>query len=251
MNLLYSFQARGYQIVLLCSVILFYSITEYLQKEGGNKYLVLYSIASIVGYFAIPSFLYPFATVTLFAIVNLCIQRRFILIKQIVVTNVMIGVLVLVEYLPIISISGLKSITGNYYTKPIHRTEVIERLYSHFQSTAQWLTGISESVVLFIIVCILIAVLLYALIAKKEKAISYSLLMFSLMFAPIIVLVHSVIPFERTWVYLSIPLCISSGFLMNLLSSRRIVIYPLMLAVSVGLFFSFSYFHKNVYYLDY
>jgi len=254
MNLLYSFQARGYEIILLCSTIVFYSGNNFLQNNGEKKYLAFYSIASAVGFFAIPSFLYPVVTVTIFIMFRLFFERRYILIKQLTVTISIIGLLVFIEYLPIIFVSGLQSITGNYYTRPIQRIQVIERLFSHAQSTAQWLIGVSDGRVALGIIVLMALVLLRTIIIRKIKSVQYQLLLFSLVFAPIIIVIHSVIPFERTWVYLSIPICIASGVLVESVErflGRKQTIYTLLLSISIGLFFLFGVRHREIYHLDY
>lgn len=250
MNLLYSFQARGYEMILCMTIIVLTVMMRYSEQGGGTKYLMLYSIAGVVGLWTIPSFLYPFGIVTASAVCVLVIKKRMDLVVKLGITGVLTGIMTVVVYSPILFISGLSAITGNYYTKPIPRGEVASRLLPHFESTAQWLVGLSSECSSVVVLVIAICVLTVAVI-KGHTAFGWCIAV--LLSPPLIVMIHSVIPFERTWVYLSIPLAIAIGWAMEKLLFRlpKGSIYPLVVVIILSGIMMFTARHPEIYARDY
>jgi len=250
MNLLYSFQARGYEILLLSTIVVLYAMMQYVRNGGGKKYLVLYSMMSMVGFWTIPSFLYPFSILTGYAVLNLILNRRKDLVLQISMTVLLTGICTVLVYSPVLLISGVKSITGNYYTMPIPRSEVAARLLPHFLSTAQWLVGLPS---VYSSLAVVAAALLILIVAVKTGNTVYNWLIVLLLSPPILLLIHSVIPFERTWVFLSIPLAIAigRGAEKSGVLRRPLTLYPVILLLVIGGTTVFTARHPEFYSRDY
>ncbi|MBK9246860.1 MAG: glycosyltransferase family 39 protein [Ignavibacteria bacterium] len=250
MNLLYSFQARGYEILLFATIVIFYYLFQFLQFEGGKKYLSVYILASIIGFWAIPSFLYPFCILTSYVIFQLLRRNKFNLILQVIISSAIISCCTIIVYSPVLLISGLKSIVGNYYTMPIPRGEVAVRLLPHFLSTAKWLVAMPSEYISIAVVGVALVLLVHAAKTKKSH---FTVLIALLLAPPVLLLLHSVIPFERSWIFLSIPFSIAMGWLAdncNVLR-RPLVLYSTISVLIIGLVLLFQTRHYEFYSRDY
>lgn len=110
----FSAQARGYQLVFLCSISALSSLTAYC-FEGKTNAISGLTISLVAGMFCMPSFLYWGLGIgiagILWMVQNKCPDRLFI--------TAIIGsaCTVLVLYGPLLLFTGLKAITDNPYTR--------------------------------------------------------------------------------------------------------------------------------------
>ena len=65
----YSVFARGYMLIILATIVCYYCI-EKLIRKFKIKYLLIYSITSIIGFYTIPVFLYTSATFIIYLIIH-------------------------------------------------------------------------------------------------------------------------------------------------------------------------------------
>ncbi len=254
MNFLYSFQARGYELVLATALIVLYSVTK-ITENGiqSRKYFVYYSIASIIGFYTVPSFLYVFTAITLFGYFSLLWNKRYFFTKQLFISNFIIGCGVLLLYTPVIVINGLKSITANPYTKPISRHSVLDKIIPHFEEIGSWTFGIENGSISLILMVLSVLVLFMSGL-KDANSSKIRLLTAVLLSAPILVLLHSVIAFPRTWIFLSIPIFISLGIVLNYFSlsfNKPKVYIPIVTAIIIVQLWSFGQFHRKIFEFDY
>ncbi|MDH4057206.1 MAG: hypothetical protein OEU76_00510, partial [Cyclobacteriaceae bacterium] len=198
----YGYLSRGYALVLLAFIICFYSTMQLIisreEKSSFKKYLVLLSTGSVIGFYAMPSFLYPYFAVSSFLSFYLILNKevnKFLLFLVSVAITILI---VIVLYLPIFLISGISAVANNEYVEPISRLEVIDQLIPHFSETSNFLFSIPLLGLLFVLV-----ILSSIFFVKRLKSGIFPV--YCILSAPIILLLHSVIPFPRTWVFLIIP----------------------------------------------
>lgn len=216
---LYSMQARGYGMLILFSLISIYSTISYLQAPS-KKQFTIYLLSIIAGFYTIPTFLYPFISLQLF-IGWFCItNKKTYELKKFLVANCIGGCIVLILYAPIIFISGLKAITNNAYVKSISLTQVIHDLPEHFTYSFNWLFGLNSGGTLLVG---LIAIALFLTLVGKQKQRGLKiagLCMFIFIFAPpFILILQRVVPFERTWTYLTIPFFFGLAAILMLISA--------------------------------
>jgi hypothetical protein len=190
MTFYYSYQSRGYALLSLFFIASYYNAMGIISKNDKLENWVWFGVSSVLGFYTMPSFLYPFLTLNVFILVfNLPnFKRQFI-------TNIAVGVTVVCLYLPIIIVNGLNALISNTYVKPIARMDVIRRLPSFITTTMNEITGFPW----YLVAIILIPSLIYTFI-KGDKFQIGQFLIFLL--APYALLaLHSVIPFPRTFVY--------------------------------------------------
>lgn len=212
--LYYGYLSRGYSLELFAFIICFYSVLQLIKSKNESssfkKYLTLLSIGSIIGFYTIPSFLYPYFTITSFLFFYFVLRKEIQKLIAFTISGVITAFVVVLLYIPVFFISGIDSITHNKFDTPISRLEVLQKLPTHFSSTIDFLYSIPF--VVGIIIILLISAYLF-LCKYKVKFVALSIYCF--LMAPIILLIHSVIPYPRTWVYLVIPFLFLIGMFIH------------------------------------
>ncbi len=232
----YSFLARGYSLTVLFFILGFYSVIQILRKERSFFYIL--TTCSILGLYTMPSFLYSFLALDLYLIYFLIKQKRKYDIIYWGISNFMILGIVLLLYLPIIYFSGIDSLVGNRFVESINRIEVLHKLYAHLNSTIGFLLGIPFPYF------IIILGIIHVFIKQQKGFLNHSILLalFSLYIPPLIILLHSVVPFERTWLYLSFPMTLVFSEFYSQIGSY----FKKFIKICVFLFFGYIFFNFNL-----
>lgn len=205
----YGFAARGYSTILLFFIIGFFSALKILEESSNSQYWSAFSLSSALGFYTIPVYLYPFVTISLFLFLYFLINKirsGFIsLIKYVSFTSFM----VLILYLPVFIVSGLNSVVGNKFVKSHDLSFVLSNFTGHISNSIKFFTA---SELGYIVLGVLLLLLIFSHISGKIK--SSKLVIFSLMsfiIIPFLIFAHRVIPVERTWIYLLVPLSLVCG----------------------------------------
>jgi hypothetical protein len=233
MSIYYGYMARGYSLVLLSFIVISYCAILIIE-QSKQLYWIIFILFSIIGFYTIPTFLYPFLTINLFLVIVL---RRLTLIHFL--SGCIIGIVTLILYSPVIFVNGSKALFGNDYVKPIARIEVINRLPSFIYDSLQSIAGISPWIWLLFILLTLISIVF--LKNGSREIVSYVLLA---LLCPIIFLIlQSVIPFSRTFNYyviiFALLVIIPFKRYLSILSRARVIF--LCLIIQLALFFNFYF----------
>lgn len=110
----FGFQARGYELQLLCGWVAFLTMRKYTDM-GGAAWLRANTMVCIVGFALIPTFLYYWAAQAVFVLIS-NIRKRHI-ITTYWKYQVYCLLTVFIMYLPALGFSGLHSLTANDYVK--------------------------------------------------------------------------------------------------------------------------------------
>lgn len=192
MSIYYGFISRGYGLVVLCLIVSLHFVFNILKSHHPKRDFVFFSLFSVIGFYTMPSYLYPYILLNV-----ILLWKGFEHVKMQIISGLCTVVLVAVLYAPIVVLNGLKSLIGNAYVAPIDRFEVLQRLPSFLSSTIQSITGMHWFLVLFLIV----GSVIYALSRRRKPFLHRELLLVFLIGPPVLLLVHSVIPFSRTFNY--------------------------------------------------
>jgi len=200
MTLYYSYMARGYGLECLFFILLSHLTLKIIEHPENKMYWKYYAIACVSGFYTMPSFLYPFLIANAFILIYLkSITRNHLIF------NLQILVITGILYFPIIRENGLNSLTNNTYVKPIGRIDVIHQIPNLFYSVFADTTGLPG---FFIILLVALAVIF--LISDYHGKAKYYF-PFVLLASPILLILHSVIPFTRTFEYFTCILALFSG----------------------------------------
>jgi hypothetical protein len=243
----FSFQARGYMLLLCASWAAFISIQIYF--EGRRRFwLVLLSASCFVGYTTLPSFLYFHLSALCFAVF---LQFRM---KEIDwdfwKSQVWIGVLVFLFYTPALTFSGIAAFSENRYVRPTDMLHIdfAHQFISQLPEYANY--GISNVLDARSIAGPLIFVLpLLLLPFAKNRTIKQVGLFAAVLFLTslLIIIAMKATPFYRTLIF-HLQFGIVAGFLLVIEGFQRISVFwnnrrkDLIVIVA---FFALSVFQTN------
>jgi hypothetical protein len=229
-ELFYAFTARGYIWVILFSAICYFIAIRLKETRAGEtRNFFYFSLCAILGFYTMPSFLYPYATLNIYLLVYALANKRIALARKLIVWGIITIIGVLLLYMPIFAISGIDSVLSNQYVVPIPRDEVMTRLWPHMLDVFEYLFTYRYAI--FIVYALLIFACFYS--SNKKIAVLNLWIVVFMAFIPIL---HSVVPFARTWVYLTVPILISLGLVLQKAlpaTINRVVYYVSGICLSV------------------
>lgn len=197
LTIYYSYMSRGYGLICLFFVTALYASFNITEGQNKNIDWLWFSLSCVLGFYTMPSFLYPFITLNVFIL----LRKRAFFKKQFIAASLTIIVVALL-YLPVIIVNGVSALANNPYVKPLPRKEVIEQLPSFLNTAIADITGTS-SIIIILLLCFSAGFAFY----KKEKK-SILLILLFILTPAILLTLHSVIPFSRTFIYYNIILTI-------------------------------------------
>jgi len=130
--LTYSANARGYSLVGLCFVLLAVLAAGLCRR--ANRWLwIAFAAISVIGFYTIPTFLYPYATVSVWLFASILIrqkdrhsQRK--LLGYLITFSVLIALCTVLLYLPILMRSGVADVTANPFVASLSWKEFVARI---------------------------------------------------------------------------------------------------------------------------
>lgn len=227
MSIYYSYMSRGYALVTLFFVISFFATYNIIKLGNRKRDWAIFSICSVLGLYTVPSYLYPFVTLNLIILIF-----NYKNIKNQFCFNVGITLVTLLCYLPIILHEGFGVLSA-----PRRSLDSVLALFPiFFKNTFSEIFGFQP---LYVIIVIAIP-FIFALIKKRKNIL---ILWFIFGVTPVVfLLLHSVIPFPRTFVYYAFVILFLAGISLNeyidLINTKLLVI--ILLCIQIGLFFNFK-----------
>lgn len=231
MSLYYGYMARGYALAGLFFISAFYAALNIVNGETEVKNYVAFGLASVLGFYTMPSFLYAF--VMLNAIVVLSRPAAF---YKLLITDMAIGLAVLLLYMPVLIINGVDALINNPYVAPLERNQVVQMLPQFTPTAVLEITGIPA--IYFVPMLLLSLVLLV-----KSRNRNYIILFMVLLAGPfVLVLAHSVIRYSRTFSYYTflLVLLIAMPWRQQLQQVQTKYLLPLLLIVQMALLANFG-----------
>jgi hypothetical protein len=237
----YSVFARGYMLIIFFTLVCYWSIERFQEKEYNKKYLWIYSISSILGFYTIPVFLFVSASFGCYLLYLFYSQKN--ILKQLALYHFFIAIVTIVLYSPIIYYNGLDAIINNEFTKKLNFKEVFVYVLNHGYDIYDKLIGIRSRY--FIIAFMLTLLLLYKISSDYKVR---SMLLFSMLFfvLPLLfMLFQKVIPGIRTWSYLIIPLTLGIAVVLSYLLSKKNVNINSIYAIGILVIITQVYIFKK------
>ncbi|GAB6123812.1 hypothetical protein [Dysgonomonas termitidis] len=231
MSLLYGFSSRGYYLVLLFLIIALYAAYNIIHDGNRKKDWLFFSVSSILGFYAMSSFLYPFVTLN---VILLVFYPKGL--KRQLLSGAFISAAVLLLYSPVILLEGFASIGNNGYVTPRDRLAVLKELFPFLGTALRDISGVEWYVVLSVLVLSLLALV----INKDKRRLSVAAVW---LLAPVLLLtVHSVIPFSRTFSYYGFILVFIAGISFEKYTGKlnRRVLTGLVVIVQLACCFHFN-----------
>jgi len=190
----YGYMARGYGLTLLAFVIGLYATLKIMSDSENRLNWFAWIVSSVLGFYSIPIYLFPFVSLTLLLFINIIWQANYKRFLELFLSGSIVTTIVIILYTPIFFISGIGSVTSNKFVIVHDRVEMSGSLFFYFQKTFDYFIGIPYGW-LILSVATLLAVFFYTTRKLGLVVLYLFLIPFILLF------IHSVATGERTWFY--------------------------------------------------
>jgi hypothetical protein len=232
----YGFVARGYALILFfftCAIVAIESIMNNMNARLGWLSL---AVSCALGCYTIPVFIYPVVTLFLWVALNFVINRNLADWGKFFKYGVLFVAFTFLCFAPIFVVSGIASVTQNKFVLPLSYSNLFAGIGTHFQYTARFFAG---NLYWLVFIGILLLFLVTGLIFNKKQRspLLFSVLCFIMM--PVFIILHKVIPVERTWIYLLVPIAIIIASVAQHIS-RPVIMLVVVLAFSTANFFNWQ-----------
>ncbi len=199
----YATNARGY--TLLCGLTLVIMGLGFFVKNNPNRLVwILIGTGAVLGFYTIPTMLYPFGAVGLWLLVVWIFRdysksyspteffRNLVLLGGLTVAGVIF------VYSPVILTSGFQILVGNNFVSALPWVEFIPKNIERLAQTWQiWHKGVSVGMMIILAVGFVLGLILEQKISRQR--ISFPIVM--IVFAIIAVSAQRVAPFDRMWLF--------------------------------------------------
>src|SRR6185437_4324443 len=151
----YSYSSRGYSLLLLFFIVCYYCVINIIQDGGDKKDIIIISLASVLGFYTMPSYLYPYVTINIFLLALFIKRKNYKEIKRLVIWGIVTLALTFLLYSPIFLHVGFKAVSDNQFVHPVARKLVLQRLLPAFSGVYQVLFGLPYVYIAVILIFII------------------------------------------------------------------------------------------------
>jgi hypothetical protein len=229
----YSFASRGYALVNLFFVLCLYCVYKIIFENNQRRHWFYFSFFSVLGFYTMPSFLYPFFTLNL-----ILLLVNFKGIFRQAISGIAIVIATAILYLPVVALNGLDALTNNKQLQSATRAEVLALFPKFASNSLAEITGIN----FLVIIPLLLVALLVLIIQKRNLEVK---LVAAFILAPILLMwLHPVIPFARTFSYYSIVLPFLCILPVNPYLKKNSSKYVAAIVIIIQCIFLYSFYTK-------
>ncbi|MBV9356675.1 MAG: glycosyltransferase family 39 protein [Chloroflexi bacterium] len=233
----YSTNARGYTIVSLLFLI-GVALVAYGVRHASAAAPVAAAVVMALGFYAIPTTLYAFATLLAWAVWAGGFRRptRWLALAGLVIVTAAGSLLV---YLPPLIVSGLNNLLGNRFVVPLDWASFASELPRSLAATwTLWTRDLPPPIVAVLVAAFGLGLVLHPRLSRVPGP---PLLVAALVGCLPILVAQRVVPFERVWLFLlpAVLLTVSAGlvWVLSLVKPRQLdsLVSALALAATLGL----------------
>lgn len=189
LSIYYSFMSRGYAFMVLAFVVCMYASFNIIYKGSRIKDWMFFVVAGVLGCYTIPSFLYPFATLNVLILIY-----NYRNVKHQIVANAIAGLLVILLYSPIMIVDGVAALTSNQFVQHISRGDILEGLPFFVLAMYSDIVGVPNCFVALMVIPFVLTIF------QRDRW-HLSLWLVFLIAPIVLILLHAVNPFYRTFLY--------------------------------------------------
>lgn len=238
--ILYTIYGRGYMLTFFLMTLSLRSFLVMISSPGeARRQFIWFALFNALGMYAIPSYAYALVSFLLCACFFLVIHKKYWLLRYLIYSSLLMGIMTFIFYSPIILKNGFGYLLNTLHTsygEPVTGNEKWNYFYRHFDYIFNYLTGVNALHMQWIFFLILLVVLFKARNNPDQLFAGIALLFFAI--TPAFYLAHPILPPSRVWAYLSIPLAMGAAVVLiifhRVLKNERFFNY-IILFVSVVL----------------
>ena len=213
---IYSISGRGYALMTSFALLITFLSIEILSGKGDKYLWHIFSLASILGFYTMVIFLYPFVAICAIILGFLLYQKKFTVLKDFIYYTILISIGVLLLYTPVFLISGISSISSNGWMHKLSWSEYVIALPRFIDSAFIQIIDIDNNAT-FVGIFILVISLL---VLSKTKKYDWFWLIVAFFVTPLILLtIQRIQPYERVWTYLIFPFSLCVLFILEFVFS--------------------------------
>lgn len=198
--ILYSASARGYSIVTFLFLLLLLTVASLLRRRENTFLWLLFALAAALGFYTLPMMVYPFGIVGIWIALTAFLQRRKREIwVSFAVYTALAGVLTVLLYTPVFTVSGSMAVTDNDFVKRLSWGEFGESAGPFAEKLVEdWFSSYDGALRLAV------ALLVGVGLAAQRKISRYPLpvLLAAVLWCVPVLLYRRNFGFERVWLFL-------------------------------------------------
>lgn len=142
LGLYYAVAGRGYFLQITLLLLAFSATVALLQPRAYRRLgWLLFVGASILGFYTIPTFLYPFVSLSIGLLAGFAWQRRWLELGQLILAGGVVGLVCALLYWPVICVSGFTQLVGNHYVAKMAATVFWRNYLGYLRHLADMLAG--------------------------------------------------------------------------------------------------------------
>ncbi len=116
----YGIQGRGYGLMLGWTIVACFSLVKIVSLQNTKPlYATIFVTSSILGFYTVPVFLYPFAGMCVYTVLYFSWKRKYLPLANFLFLAALVAVGVFVLYLPVCVFNGWHSVSGNAWVAPL------------------------------------------------------------------------------------------------------------------------------------
>jgi hypothetical protein len=142
LSLYYAVAGRGYFLQLTLLLLAFFAVLAVLRRPTYQRLgWTVFIAASVLGFYVIPTFLYPFVSLGLGILLGLGWQRRWRELGHLLLAGGIIGATTLLLYWPVGCVSGWRQLISNRYVATLSDTIFWPQYLRYLRILADMLAG--------------------------------------------------------------------------------------------------------------
>lgn len=213
----YSVIGRGHIFFILFFLIALIAAVR-ITEGGGRAAFFVYGLANVCGAYTLLSWIFPGASLFVFLLYYL--RKDLKRLIRLILTVVISFLMILLLYLPVLLISGIESMTENWWVQSVTYSyrDFFIRLPAYMRTVGEyfWSTPDNTGLLLSLLYFSIGAALLY--FRKNSK---FLFLYLSLILLPFIMIsIRGILPPEKTWLYFFLLKAFSLALILDAVAIR-------------------------------
>lgn len=231
MIITYSVFSRGYSMITFFVVVCLYAAYNIINEGNKVRHWTIFTISGILGFYTIPTFLYPFIAINLFILIY-----NYKSIGKQIYYNILLGAITYLLYMPVFIVMGIEAITDNSFVEPLTFSILMERIYPFLIGIVTDIYGI----VYYVTIPVIVLLIAYSIMQKDRRVFILWLLFLGTPF--VIIFGQSMIPFTRTFCYLGVIIILLTGILfdkqLRKISGRKLLVALVIIQIAGSIHFA-------------
>ena len=214
----YGILARGYSLLLLFGIISTLILMELAHSLKNRKKLwFIYIIASTLGFYSIPVYLYIFFSQVVFFFTAVFLEKKNLkYLKEYIIAALITSGFVLILYTPVLIISGIHSLTEYDFMQALPFGEFIDDYLDFIRNYFIWISGNNLYFAIFSLIALIFA-LIYSF---KNRKLLFIFIISFLTTPLIIVFFQRTIFFNRLLIFNTLVVAVNLGLFVEFLILR-------------------------------